>query len=97
MDVEDAVASGLCDVMQEALISRGIDREIAKVLAERACKPTVGRAVTKVKRKTSAYARKYKKAFARVSKRFKLKNGSWRKGGFDRAVREAHKLAKKMK
>lgn len=97
MDVEDAVAKGLCDVMEEALISRGIDPEIAKVLAERACKPTVGKAVTKVKRKTSAYARKYKKAFAKVASKYKLKSGAWRTGGFDRAVKEAHKLAKKMK
>ena len=97
MDVEDAVAKGLCDVMEEALISRGIAPEIAKELAQRACQPTVGKAVRKAKRKTSAYARKYKKAFAKVSKKFKLKNGSWRKGGFDRAVKEAHKLAKKMK
>ena len=52
---------------------------------------------SKPKRRKSAYARKYKKAFAKVSKKFKLKNGSWRKGGFDRAVKEAHKLAKKMK
>jgi len=97
MDVEDAVSMGLCDVMQEALVSRGIDPQIAKVLAERACKPVVAQATTKVKRKISAYARKYKKAFAKVSGRFKLKNGSWRKGGFDKAVKEAHKLAKKMK
>jgi hypothetical protein len=51
----------------------------------------------KPKRRKSAYARKYKKAFAKVSKKYKLKNGSWRKGGFNRAVKEAHKLAKKMK
>lgn len=97
MDVEDAVASGLCDVMQEALISRGIDPEIAKVLAERACKPTVGRAVKGTKRRVSKYARKYKRAFARVANKYKLKSGAWRVGGFDKAVKEAHKLAKKMK
>jgi len=97
MDVEDVVAKGLCDVMQEALESRGIAPELARELAKRACKPSVAKTVRAAKRKTSAYARKYKKAFAKVSKKFKLKNGSWRKGGFDRAVKEAHKLAKKMK
>ena len=97
MDVEDVVAKGLCDVMQEALESRGIAPELARQLAERACEPVVKKGVRTVKRKTSKYARKYKKAFAKVSKKFKLKNGSWRKGGFDRAVKEAHKLAKKMK
>ena len=52
---------------------------------------------TKPKRRKSAYSRKYKKAFKQVSPKYKLKSGSWRKGGFDRAVKEAHKLAKKMK
>lgn len=104
MDVEDAIASGLCDVMEDALISKGIAPPIAKELAQRACQPLVGAGIERVKskaktakRKVSPYARKYKKAFAKVSKKFKLKNGSWRKGGFDRAVKEAHKLAKKMK
>ena len=97
MDVEDAVAKGPCDVMEEALISRGIAPAVAKELAERACQPVARRGVRAVNSKASAYARKYKKAFAKVSKKFKLKNGSWRKGGFDRAVKEAHKLAKKMK
>ena len=97
MNLEDAVAGGLCDVMEEALISRGISPQIAKELAERACKPTVGRAVGKAKRKASKYARKYKRAFAKVANKYKLKSGAWRTGGFDRAVREAHKLAKKMK
>lgn len=97
MEVEDAVAKGLCDVMEEALVSRGIDPQIAKVLAQRACKPTVERAVTKVKRKSSAYSRKYKKAFNKVAKKYKLKSGKWAKDGFNKAVKEAHRLAKKMK
>lgn len=104
MDIEGLAQSALCDVMEEALISRGIAPELARQLAMRACEPLVGRAISgakktakKTARKTSAYARKYKKAFAKVSNKFKLKNGSWRKGGFDRAVKEAHKLAKKMK
>ena len=45
------------------------------------------------KRKASAYNRKYKAAFKRVSKKYKLKNGKWAKNGFRRAVREAHKIA----
>ena len=47
----------------------------------------------KVKKKASAYNRKYKAAFKRVSPRYKLKNGKWRKGGFKAAVRAAHKIA----
>lgn len=51
--------------------------------------------VTKTKRKVSAYNRKYKAAFKKVAPRYKLKSGKWKAGGFKRAVREAHRLAKK--
>ena len=47
------------------------------------------------KRRRSAYSRKYKAAFKRVSPRYKKKNGEWKKGGFKSAVRAAHKEAKK--
>ena len=47
------------------------------------------------KRRSSAYSRKYKTAFKKVSPKFKNKNGTWRKGGFKAAVRAAHKEAKK--
>jgi len=47
------------------------------------------------KRRASAYSRKYKAAFKKVSSRYKNKNGTWRKGGFQAAVRAAHKEAKK--
>jgi hypothetical protein len=50
---------------------------------------------TKAKRKVSAYNRKYKAAFKKVAPRYKLKSGKWKAGGFKRAVREAHRLAKK--
>lgn len=45
------------------------------------------------KRKVSAYNRAYKAAFKRVSPRYKLKNGKWKKNGFKAAVRAAHKMA----
>lgn len=44
-------------------------------------------------RKASAYSRKYKAAFKRVSPRYKLKSGKWKAGGFKRAVKEAHRIA----
>jgi hypothetical protein len=50
---------------------------------------------TKARRKASAYNRKYKAAFKKVAPRYKLKSGKWKAGGFKRAVREAHRLAKK--
>jgi len=49
--------------------------------------------IRKATRKVSAYNRKYKAAFKKVSSRYKLKNGKWKAGGFKRAVKEAHKLA----
>ena len=49
----------------------------------------------KVKRKASAYSKRYGAAFKKVAKKFKKKNGSWKVGGFKAAQKAAHKLAKK--
>lgn len=46
-----------------------------------------------VKRKPSAYNRRYAKAFKKVAPRFKKKSGGWMKNGFKRAQREAHRIA----
>jgi len=45
------------------------------------------------KRRSTAYARKYKAAFKRVAPKYKLKSGKWKANGFRRAVKEAHKIA----
>ena len=45
------------------------------------------------RRKNSAYNRRYKAAFKKVSGKFKLKNGNWKSNGFRSAVRAAHKMA----
>lgn len=45
------------------------------------------------KRKVSAYNRRYKAAFKKVSSTYKLKNGNWKTNGFRSAVRAAHKMA----
>ena len=50
---------------------------------------------TPTKRKASAYSKKYGAAFKKVASKHKTKSGSWKKGGFKRAQKEAHKLAKK--
>ena len=47
------------------------------------------------KKRSTAYGRKYKKAFKSVSPRYKLKSGKWKKGGFKAAVKAAHKAVKK--
>lgn len=48
----------------------------------------------KRKRKT-AYQRRYEKNFKAIEADYKLKNGNWKKNGFKRAVKEAHRLSKK--
>ncbi len=49
--------------------------------------------VAPVKRKASAYSKRYSKAFDKIANDFKKKNGEWKKNGFRSAVRAAHKLA----
>jgi hypothetical protein len=46
--------------------------------------------VAPVKRKASAYSKKYSKAFKKLSPEFKKINGDWKKNGFRNAVRAAH-------
>lgn len=46
-------------------------------------------------RKSSAYSRRYKSAFKRQAMKYRKQNGSWKKDGFKRAVRAAHKEAKR--
>jgi hypothetical protein len=59
--------------------------------------PPPTEASVKPKRKASAASKRYGKAFKKVAKKYKLKNGSWKKNGFKLAVRAAHKLAKTSK
>ncbi len=47
------------------------------------------------KKRSTAYQRRYKANFKKVSKRFKLKSGKWKKNGFKSAVKAAHKMSKK--
>jgi len=52
---------------------------------------------TTTKRKPSAYSAKYAKAFKSVAPKHKKKNGSWKKDGYKRAVKQAHAKAKRMR
>ncbi len=47
------------------------------------------------KKRSSAYARRYKANFRKVAPDFKMKSGKWMKNGFKRAVKLAHKMSKK--
>ena len=49
----------------------------------------------KPKKRSTAYTRKYKKMFKKVQNKYKLKSGKWKKGGFRKAVKEAHRMARK--
>ena len=46
-------------------------------------------------RRRTAYQRRYKAAFKKLSSRYKLKSGKWKKGGFRAAVKAAHAQARK--
>ena len=48
----------------------------------------------KPRKKTTAYQRKYKKAFAQVKPKHMKKDGTWKKGGFKAAVKAAHRMSK---
>jgi hypothetical protein len=87
-----------CNILRQLLIDRGMSPSLAMSIGNE-----VGEAVevnapivaAKVKRKSSAYNRKYKAAFRKIAPRYKLKSGKWKAGGFKRAVKEAHKMAKR--
>lgn len=44
--------------------------------------------------KAKAYSNAYKKAFKRQASKYKKTNGQWKKDGFKRAVKEAHRVAR---
>ena len=52
-------------------------------------------AESKPKKRATAYQRRYKAAFKKISSRYKLKSGKWKKGGFKAAVKAAHAQARK--
>ena len=81
---------------QGTVIGAELGQEIAPFLIEEAALG-IADAPAKIKRKASKYSRKYAKAFKKVQSKYKMKKGCWKKGGYKRCVREAHKLAKKMR
>ena len=49
----------------------------------------------KRKRKASAYSKKYGRAFKKIAPKYKNKSGGWKKDGFKRAQKAAHREAKR--
>ena len=52
-------------------------------------------APSKPKRTPSAYNQRYSKAFKKLESKYKTKSGSWKKDGYKRCAKAAHKLARK--
>lgn len=86
------MACETCRLLAELLESAGVPTDIAKPVSRMAAPVE-----KKVKRKASAYSKKYGKAFKKVAGKYKLKSGKWAKDGFKRAQKAAHKMAKTMK
>ena len=101
---ETTISSALCGVMEQALIEKGVDATLAKVLAKKACEPTLqalpGAARTaskKIKKGKKAANRKLSAAFKEANRRLRKKNGDLRAGKTQRDVAElAQRLRKKM-
>ena len=97
----DTIAGALCDVMEQALIDKGIAPDLARELARRACDPIASVAVTNVAKKTRKVNRKARsamsKALKEANRRMRTKSGKLRKGKTQADVmRLAQRLRKKM-
>ena len=90
--------------MEQALIEKGVDANLARALAKRACEPTLQavpnvakKAVRKTRRGAKAANRKLSLAFKEANRRLRTKGGKLRKGKTQADVaRLAHRLKKKM-
>ena len=81
LDPEQAMAGAAAGVQ---IVDKGINTALDAIAQPK-----------KAKRKVSAYNRRYKAAFKKIAPKHKTKNGKWKAGGFKRAVKAAHKEAKK--
>jgi len=89
MSLSDSAAEALCSVAEKAMIARGVDPEIAREFAERACRPTVRRRARRVEKGVKSKARKAGKKMTRKTqlainkgrKTAGLKPIKWKKKG----------------
>ena len=91
-------ADTVADVARAAFMA-GLLAETKKT-ATKAGRKTVQTTVKtgkKVTRKASAYSKKYGRAVKQVQSKYKTKAGQWKKDGFKRAQKAAHKLARSMR
>lgn len=90
--MERLLSQALIKLGGEAAEAAGLPGELgerAGAFAAAEARPIARR----TKKKASAYSRKYKAAFRKISKKYKLKNGKWKKNGFRLAVKHAHRIA----
>ena len=87
----------IADTLVEEVVepATGIPAELLQGFIEGTTVGAVEAGKAKKGRKASAYSKAYGRAFKRVAPKYKKKNGSWKKDGFKRAQKEAHKLAGK--
>lgn len=87
---------GLADaILTPVSVATGIPAPAVQAIVEGTTTGAVAAGRATRGRKRSAYMRKYKAAFKRQASQYKRKNGTWKKDGFKRAVRAAHKEARK--
>jgi len=87
------MACRTCDLIQGLLMAKGVPAPI--VAATTPLIEAGERAIEKkVKRKASAYSKRYGKAFKKLSSKYKLKSGAWKKNGFKNCATAARKMAK---
>ena len=97
MDVEDVVARGLCDVMEQALVDAGLNPTVARELARRACVPSVSSATKSIKKKARKANTKLSRAFKEANSRLRTQSGKLRRGITQSDVAKlAHRIAKKL-
>ena len=100
------MACRTCDIIRGILMSENLGelpQNVAlQVATERFLDPQIEKiedfALSKASkgRKTlTKYQRAYKRRFNQIKRKYTTKSGKWVKGGFSRAVRAAHKEAKK--
>jgi len=86
---EDGFAAGYRAGLRDGALPRSL-----RSPSQGRFRPT-SRTGSKPKRRASAYSKRYGAAFKRLAKKNKKKGGGWKKDGFARTQKAAHKEAKK--
>jgi len=75
-------------LLAQGLTPSTVDAVVAVV------EPVEALVVKNVKKVLSPYQKRYKRAFERIKSDYQTKAGKWKKNGFKRAVKAAHKEAR---